>query len=524
MANHADDRELRSKVRPLRAPADARPTIRVTTDEHEVTEQCVRHLAAVPGVFQRGGELVHVVQVDGKRAIARMTLPRIREALSEGARFERWNAKAEAWQVCNVPQWGAQQVEARGEWPGVPWLEGISEAPVLRPDGSVVQAPGYDIATRLLFAPAVTFPQIPSTITRADAQASADILLEPFCDFPFARPEHRSAVVSGVLTPLARYAFVGPAPLLVITKNVRGAGGSLLADVIGNMVTGRAMARLAQAKDDDEERKRILAIARAGDPLVLIDNIAQLLGSPALDAALTGTEIRDRILGMSSMVTAPLRACWYATGNNIVYGGDTLRRVLPVVLESPEERPEERSGFRYPNLLEHVQEHRARYVTAALTILAGYVRAGYPASQELKPWGSFEGWSQLVRGALVWAGFPDPAAAREELVDVADSEAQALRQLIAGWLEVDQTRTGVKVAYALELLADPENKDRYANLREALAELCPTQPGKLPTALQVAKKLKHFQGRNSGGLKLVLKGKDRLGIALWTVTEVSRGG
>jgi hypothetical protein len=41
------------------------------------------------------------------------------------------------------------------------------------------------------------------------------------------------------------------------------------------------MARMAPVDDDDEWNKRILALAIAGDSLILIDNIAGTLGAPA---------------------------------------------------------------------------------------------------------------------------------------------------------------------------------------------------------------------------------------------------
>ena len=56
--------------------------------------------------------------------------------------------------------------------------------------------------------------------------------------------------------------------------------------IFGEVVAGRPMARMAPATKEDEERKRITAIAVAGDPLVLIDNVTGLLGTAALDAAL----------------------------------------------------------------------------------------------------------------------------------------------------------------------------------------------------------------------------------------------
>ncbi|MEZ6073962.1 MAG: hypothetical protein R3C10_27700 [Pirellulales bacterium] len=112
-------------------------------------------------------------------------------------------------------------------------------------------------------------------------------------------------------------------------------------------------------------------------------------------------------MGRSEIVEMPLLTTWAATGNNVVLMADTSRRVCHIRLESRLENPEEREGFRHPHLTRWVAENRPVLLAAALTVLAAYCRAGRP-DQGLKTWGSFEGWSQLVRQALVWAGQPDP--------------------------------------------------------------------------------------------------------------------
>ena len=86
-------------------------------------------------------------------------------------------------------------------------------------------------------------------------------------DFPFAKPEHRAAWLAFVLTPLARHAFSGPSPLFLIDANTRGSGKSLLADVGGILATGTTLARMSNPRDDEECRKRITALALAGDSM-----------------------------------------------------------------------------------------------------------------------------------------------------------------------------------------------------------------------------------------------------------------
>src|SRR5262249_4882626 len=62
------------------------------------------------------------------------------------------------------------------------------------------------------------------------------------------------------------------------------------------------------------------------------DNLEGRFGNAVLDAALTGTSWKDRILGVNRMAEAPLYMTWYATGNNVIVAADTARRVCHVRL------------------------------------------------------------------------------------------------------------------------------------------------------------------------------------------------
>jgi acyl-CoA reductase-like NAD-dependent aldehyde dehydrogenase len=65
----------------------------------------------------------------------------------------------------------------RGSWP-VRRIEGIVMAPVLRPDGSVLQTPGYDEQTRLVYVPGREYPAVPDRPTKDDALDAAARLIE----------------------------------------------------------------------------------------------------------------------------------------------------------------------------------------------------------------------------------------------------------------------------------------------------------------------------------------------------------
>ena len=71
------------------------------------------------------------------------------------------------------------------------------------------------------------------------------------------------------------------------------------------IVTGEAFTIATYTTDDNELRKRITTLAMEGDRLVLFDNVDGKFGGPVLDAALTATSWKDRLLGFNRMASAP---------------------------------------------------------------------------------------------------------------------------------------------------------------------------------------------------------------------------
>lgn len=86
-----------------------------------------------------------------------------------------------------------------------PSLTGVVNVPMMRADGSILDAPGYDAATGLLFDPlGITFPPIPNRPTRNDAEKALVRLNDVIKDFPFVEQMHRSVALSAILTGCCR--------------------------------------------------------------------------------------------------------------------------------------------------------------------------------------------------------------------------------------------------------------------------------------------------------------------------------
>lgn len=373
-----------------------------------------------PRIFMRAAVPVRLGHDEHDRpVIERIGEGEMRHELTRAADFERTHAKGVS--AVAPPLEIVRDILATPALPFPP-LIGVVQAPTVRPDGSILDVPGYDSATRLLFAPqpGAAIPQVPHTPTAAQAKAARELILDLFADFPFAEPSSHAAAVALMLTLIARPAIAGPVPLAIADATQAGTGKGLLTNVIAVTATGHPAAVEHAPANDEEWDKRITATLREGPQLIALDDVNELK-SPSLARALTASEWKGRVLGRSENVTLPQRAAWVATGNNIRLGGDIPRRCYWIRLDAQTSRPWEREGFKHPDLLKWTREHRAEIVVALLTLTRSWFAAGCPAPT-VKPIGSFEDWTRIIGGILQHAeifGFLDNLPA---LYSAADDE------------------------------------------------------------------------------------------------------
>jgi hypothetical protein len=444
----------RSTAPPVAAPKKVEhPTITVGTDLYRVVSEGIDALSHDRNTYQRGVlvEVVHdakkparCLHDNGSPRLRPIPYPTLEVKLSHCARWEKWNEKAGENVACLPPKDVVAAIACSASYTRIPVVTGVLSCPVLRDDGSIRTTPGYDPETGLFLDIHGEYPALMPT------EEAVAMLLDIVRDFPFKTPSHRSTFVAGTITLVARSAFAGAAPMFLIDANQSRVGKGLLLDVMTNISEGRNASRYSLPQDNDELRKRITSIAISGQPYLLFDNIVGKLGNAVLENAITASRWSDRLLGRNGDIDIPLMTTWLGTGNNISITHDMTERLCYGRLETPYENPAQRTGFKYPNLLAHVKEHRRELVTASISIPARYILAGRPAVK-LAAWGGFEAWSDLVRGSLVWSGLADPGANREELASEADDENALLRQLMAGWTELGSTSTiaqACEVAYA----------------------------------------------------------------------------
>jgi hypothetical protein len=422
--------------------ADPLPPIRIKGGAlPEVIQQAEDALLAEPfRIYQRGGELVRPGRATAPlQNAANPSTPRIVtvephalvEVMSQVARWERFDGRTKDWTRVDAPLGIARTyLERRGLW-RLPALAGIITVPTLRTDGSILQEPGYDKATGLILEPVSgPCPSIPDRPSQAEAASALTLLSQLVETFPFVDGASRSVALSAILTALIRRSLP-TAPLHAFSAPVPGSGKSMLVDIASVIATGRSAGVIAQGQGEEELQKRLGALLMAGEPVIAIDNCEAPLGGEFLCAVLTQPVVRARILGRSEAPELPTNAFITATGNNLVLLGDMTRRALLCQLDPQVERPELRHFATNP--LRQAEQDRAALVAAGLTILRAYHVAGYPDA--LTPLGSFEVWSQWVRGSLMWLGEADPVQTMETARET-DPRLDALSSILAQWHDI----------------------------------------------------------------------------------------
>ena len=403
---------------------------------------------------------------------------------------------------------------ALGEWQ-FPVLLGITEIPVMRPDGTVLNKPGYDSATGLYYypSPRLRMPPVPDKPTDGELEAAIHLALEPLADFPFDSEASQANAVASMLTPILRPMIDCPVPLALFDKPQQGTGASLLAEVISILGIGRVASMMPPPKTDEEWNKIITTIMLKGETMMVIDNIEGDLYSASLSVLLTSRVWKGRILGRSEDISAPNIITPIATGNNIRLRGDLPRRCIWVRMDAKMARPWLRhpKGFKHPRLIEWVLENRGAILAAILTIARGWVVAGMPEAPDLPHLGGYERYCRVAGGVLAYMNVSKFLSNLDAMYNEADTETPRWEGFFETWHDV----LGDKSLTAAELVG--RIKDNV-ELHNALPDDIADTDAKNYSVRLGQKLAKRNSVRYQNGLALVKSGEKKRAVT-WRVVK-----
>jgi hypothetical protein len=336
------------------------PTILTDCGVEELAQRCIAALVSrgqERNLYERNGSLARIKPVGDVAVLEEVRHRELTYALELAARY--YQPTANGWNPIPVPSSVVEHLLAYEQWSFVDPIQAVIDAPVIRPDGSILSIPGYDSATRLFYKPAagLVVPKISHHPTIDEVKSAVWKIKDLVSEFPFVNGLSGASFANffGLLfTPICRHFFSGPTPCALIDATKPGTGKGLLSELFAVIATGGLRPILTAPCTEEEWGKTITSLLIDGTSVIMFDNLVEPLGSSKLAAALTTTLWSDRKLGMTKQLILPQLATWLVTGNNISLAGDMARRCYPIRLDARMARPETRTGFKNPNLLDYV--------------------------------------------------------------------------------------------------------------------------------------------------------------------------
>jgi len=384
----------------------------------------------------------------------------------------------------------------------IPVVRAVNTSPLVTPSGRVIDGVGLDRTTGLVHRidPILRACLPKGKPTEEEIKQSLNFLLDEWLvDVALDRVGKCVAVLLA-LTLLLR-ALLSERPAFFMTAGQRGGGKTTLISMIIAAVLGRRATAAAWSDSVEERKKALFSYLRQSVAALVWDNIARgsTISCPHIEAALTASEISDRVLGVSRAETVPATTVQIFTGNSIAPRGDMASRSFVVSLNVDRPDPENRS-FTHADPLAWTQANRTKILRALYTILIGGVLCrpqAQVAKTRFKLWWGLIGWPVEYAASLLDINLDCAELLRSG--EAEDEDASAASRVLAilrnRW--GDKAFTAQKVVLALSAANSmvEESAEQAQELADALGDLAGKVTDK-PTARSIGKLFqKHLTNR-----------------------------
>jgi len=527
-------------------PEVDKPSLLITVDESQVIKDALEILKEDEFLYIKEGHIVSPMikgkktkgkdrtKLEGKLSITGVETAFIRARLMDQARLykEVFTKKGPMEEPSRCPEWLPSAISAtaiNGEMNPIRDIEGILAGPVIDENGNLINNDGYSLVNGRGWYQAgrVDGLKLNADLSQKGCSAAAKRLKDLLCDFQFLdKPLDEAKWISCLLSQLSRQLYQN-SPMFIFSANVGGAGKTHLAKSVGLICHGTECVDPewpeAKEKREDEMGKMNAGFAFAGVTLVNYDNVPDglILASSVLEKQLTAARITHRENHKHTEIGGNNWIQFMLTGNNVRPNGFLADRSIIMTLQSTSANPRsiDTSQFTHGDFIQHIKKNRVTILQDALSIIAGYIRAGKP-QQKGKNLGSFEEWINIPCSAVRWATGLDPLSDHQKQVADSDPTVQALEQLAQGWMKVFPDGP-VRSSKIFNLVTGGNQDDDSENIREAITLIVRVP---LKNVNQISPALHRFKGRvieiNKEKFKLVITKDSDSGSSLFSFHKV----
>jgi putative DNA primase/helicase len=198
-------------------------------------------------IFQRAGFIVRAGQYTEKTPDRRaqpvlsaheLSTAGLGEVLERVIQFEQPDARRKkGMRQVHAPELVLKTFLDRRQLSGLATLTGVTDIPLIRRNGTLLDVPGYDEATGIYYYPSGLALDIPEDPSLDDAMQAVETLRYLIRDFPFQSDVDEAAAVSAFISAVNR-PTLGATPLHAFSAPTPGSGKSLLATLVTILATG----------------------------------------------------------------------------------------------------------------------------------------------------------------------------------------------------------------------------------------------------------------------------------------------
>ncbi len=474
---HCKHRSIKNLLEYLEvSPRHARGKAQIYVNPGEmghILDAAERELAKSGHHYQRGGmiSIVSTTPETNHTSIIPIKSSNVRVALSNAALWYRYSSTAEDYVQIDPPAEYAKTLFDAPEYRYLPVLRGLARQPYLRSDGSLMTMPGYDPLTGMFGVFAMQDFNVLENPSLDDMRNALQLIESLLEECPFKSPIDKAAAMCAILTASIR-SSLPLAPMFHIRAPQVGSGKSFLCRLIAAFASARLGTPTTFPQEDEECRKLLLAELLTAPAVIEFDNLTtDLVAHKSLCVALTSEYMTDRILGVSKTASVSTRTLFLSSGNNVAPVQDMVRRCITIDLDPACETPAAKT-YKNPRLIEMVLAERGKYVSAALTIIRGWIVAGRP-KQACKALSTFNDWVDHCVQPLLNFGYANPMLSAFDAMN-ADPDREAIARLMNVWKDcfekapgmvrdlVGHAHSNIELAEILEDIA-PDRKGGFNN-------------------------------------------------------------
>ncbi len=371
-----------------------------------------------PQIFRQDGRLVRVVRTEEDTyAVVPLDRNRLRLVLSEAGTWKRFLKDGIA--EPDNALLDAAVAASPDRYSQIPVLSGLYSGALLRADGSVASAEGFDAASGFFLTASYSLPPVPDHPTAEDVRFVREMFADIFDEFLFAGSADAANAVAALMTAVLRPTMQGPVPIWAIDKNTPRAGGSLLALVVGALAEGVVPVVYAASRRKDEMEKIVRMAVREGSRYVIFDNVvagADWTPEVLLSATSGSGRVLSRNMGTFTSFSGRTPAFFVVNGVHLDIRADVTGRMFLVRLAAPKAWQEITFRRTKTELLELAAAMHPQAVWGVAVLLRSWRDAGEPAFQLASGnLSEYPEWLRIVGGALAHAGYSEVLANQGEM-------------------------------------------------------------------------------------------------------------